>query len=82
MDYTTIEFSQEDKIGIIRLNRPHRMNAVIEEMYIEIQQMYGFDHDAILLLEADAVFTCMNTEDWHEGIRSFNEGRPPQFKGV
>ena len=47
-----------------------------------IQQMYGFDHDAILLLEADAVFTCMNTEDWHEGIRSFNEGRPPDFKGL
>jgi len=47
-----------------------------------IQQMYGFDHDSILLLEADAVFTCMNTEDWHEGISSFKEGRPPQFKGV
>ena len=47
-----------------------------------IQQMYGFDHEAILLLEADAVFSCMNTEDWHEGIRSFNEGRAPQFKGV
>lgn len=47
-----------------------------------IQQMYGFDHDTVLLLEADAVFSCMNTEDWHEGIRSFNEGRPPLFKGV
>ena len=47
-----------------------------------MQQFYGFDHDSILLLEADAVFTCMNTQDWHEGIRSFNEGRAPQFKGV
>jgi len=47
-----------------------------------LQQMYGFDHDTVLLLEADAVFTCMNTEDWHEGIRSFNEGRPPEFKGA
>ncbi len=47
-----------------------------------LQQMYGFDHDTVLLLEADAVFSCMNTEDWHEGIRSFNEGRAPEFKGV
>jgi enoyl-CoA hydratase len=47
-----------------------------------LQQLYGFDHDTVLLLEADAVFSCMNTEDWHEGIRSFNEGRPPKFKGV
>jgi enoyl-CoA hydratase len=47
-----------------------------------LQQMYGFDHDSVLLLEADAVFSCMNTEDWHEGIRSFNEGRTPVFKGV
>jgi len=47
-----------------------------------LQQMYGFDHNTVLLLEADAVFSCMNTEDWHEGIRSFNEGRAPKFKGV
>ncbi len=46
-----------------------------------IQQMYGFDHDSILLLEADAVFTCMNSEDWHEGIRAFAENRRPVFKG-
>ena len=39
MGYTTIEFDLEDGIGIIRLNRPHRMNAVIEEMYTEIQQV-------------------------------------------
>ena len=47
-----------------------------------LQQMYGFDHDTILLLEADAIFSCMNTADWHEGIRSFKEGRAPEFKGV
>ena len=39
MEYTTIEYLQNDQIGIIRLNRPHRMNAVVEEMYFEIQQV-------------------------------------------
>ncbi|MBW1699251.1 MAG: enoyl-CoA hydratase/isomerase family protein [Deltaproteobacteria bacterium] len=47
-----------------------------------LQQMYGFDHETVLLLEADAIFTCMNTEDWHEGIRAFKERRAPVFKGV
>ncbi len=41
----------------------------------------GFDHDSVLLLEANAVFTCMNSEDWHEGIRAFAENRRPVFKG-
>ena len=53
-----------------------------EDAKKRLQQMYGFDHDTVLLLEADAVFSCMNTEDWHEGIRSFKEGRAPEFKGV
>jgi len=37
--YETIIFEEKDNIGIIRLNRPHRMNAVIEKMYIEIQDV-------------------------------------------
>ena len=39
MRYQTIQFSKADDTGIIRLNRPERMNAVIEEMYIEIQDV-------------------------------------------
>lgn len=39
MSYNTIQFSMEDAAGIIRLNRPERMNAVIEEMYIEIHDV-------------------------------------------
>jgi enoyl-CoA hydratase len=46
-----------------------------------LQQLYGSDHDSILLLEADAVFTCMASEDWHEGIRAFAENRRPIFEG-
>ena len=39
MKFTTIEYLTDDSIVIIRLNRPTRMNAVIEEMYLEIQDV-------------------------------------------
>jgi 1,4-dihydroxy-2-naphthoyl-CoA synthase len=35
----------------------------------------------VVYLEAEAILTCMDTEDWHEGIRSFNEKRKPEYKG-
>jgi enoyl-CoA hydratase len=39
MDFTSIKYDKKGKVGIIRLNRPERMNAVIEEMYREIQRI-------------------------------------------
>lgn len=41
MAYTTIRYVEEGNIGIIRLNRPERMNAVIEEMYLEIRDVFS-----------------------------------------
>ena len=41
MNYDTIEYIKDGNLGIIRLNRPERMNAVIEEMYLEIQDVLG-----------------------------------------
>ena len=43
----------------------------------------GSDRDlkTVLLAEAEAILACMNTDDWHEGIASFNEKRKPEFKG-
>ena len=46
-----------------------------------LQQPAALDYETVLALEADAVFACMASEDWHEGVRSFAEGRPPVFKG-
>ncbi len=37
MDYETLIYQKEGNIGIIKLNRPERMNAVIEQMYLDIQ---------------------------------------------
>jgi len=39
MTYSTVEYSITHRVGIVKLNRPERMNAVIEEMYLEIQDI-------------------------------------------
>lgn len=36
MDYQTIKLENEGPVAVIRLNRPTRMNAVIEQMYVEL----------------------------------------------
>lgn len=43
MKYETIEYRRHNAVGIIRLNRPERMNAVIEEMYHELQEILGHE---------------------------------------
>lgn len=37
MEFETVLYDKEDRVGVIRLNRPSRMNAVIEQMYLDIQ---------------------------------------------
>ncbi len=39
------------------------------------------DFKTVILVEAEAILACMNTADWHEGIRSFEEKRKPVFTG-
>ncbi|MFC1822519.1 enoyl-CoA hydratase/isomerase family protein [Thermodesulfobacteriota bacterium] len=59
MDYQTIQYSKEDGIGIIRLHRPERMNAVVEEMYEELQDLIGKaerDHQVRVLILTGSVF--------------------------
>ena len=46
-----------------------------------LQQSSALDLETVLLLEAEGILSCMDTEDWHEGIRSFNEKRKPTFRG-
>jgi enoyl-CoA hydratase len=36
MNLETVLFERKDQVGIIRLNRPERMNAVIEQMYLDL----------------------------------------------
>ncbi len=37
MAYETVLYECRDGVGILRLNRPERMNAVIEQLYLDIQ---------------------------------------------
>ena len=46
-----------------------------------LQQSSTLDLRTVLQLEAEAILACMDTEDWHEGVRAFNEKRKPQYKG-
>jgi len=39
MAYETIIYECQDGVGILRLNRPDRMNAVIEQLYLDIQDV-------------------------------------------
>ena len=46
-----------------------------------LHQSPGLDVETVLALETEAILACMDTEDWHEGIRAFNEDRKPIYKG-
>jgi enoyl-CoA hydratase len=54
MSYSTILFEKREHTGIIRLNRPERMNAVSEEMYSELidilEKLESDDSLRVLLL--------------------------------
>ncbi len=39
------------------------------------------DIETVLEIEAQAILTCMDTEDWREGIDAFNEKRKPLYRG-
>ncbi len=39
MTYETVIYERQDGVGILRLNRPERMNAVIEQLYLDIQSV-------------------------------------------
>jgi len=46
-----------------------------------LQQSVALDIETVVHLEAEAILSCMDTEDWHEGIQAFNDKRKPVYKG-
>ncbi len=46
-----------------------------------LQRSTALDLNTALHLETDAILSCMDTEDWQEGIDAFMEKRKPNYKG-
>ncbi|MHA1540318.1 MAG: enoyl-CoA hydratase/isomerase family protein [Alphaproteobacteria bacterium] len=46
MSYETIKYSVKDRVAVVAFNRPHRLNAVVEQLYNEVL-------DALSVAEAD-----------------------------
>jgi len=46
-----------------------------------LQRSAGRDLATVLRLEAEAILACMETADWHEGLRAFAEKRRPEYRG-
>lgn len=46
-----------------------------------LQHYRLFDIKKVLKHETEAILSCMETEDWHEGIKAFMEKRKPIYKG-
>lgn len=47
-----------------------------------LDQAEMIDAEAALKLESEALFTCMASEDWREGLEAFAEQREPKYRGV
>jgi enoyl-CoA hydratase len=46
-----------------------------------LQHSPHVDIENALELETKAILTCMESEDWHEGLQAFSEKRKPRFIG-
>jgi len=62
---------------VLAMNAPLSMELAKKRL----QDSTTLDLETVLLLETEGILSCMGTEDWHEGIRAYNEKRKPVFKG-
>jgi len=46
-----------------------------------LQRSPALSMETVLELEAEAILSCMESEDWKEGLSSFSENRTPKFVG-
>jgi enoyl-CoA hydratase len=46
-----------------------------------LQNSHLLDVKSALQYETESILSCMETEDWHEGINAFMEKRTPKYRG-
>ena len=76
MSYEAIVYSQRDGVAEIRLNRPHRLNAVTQRLYDELNDALGqaeADRDArVVLLTGEGRAFCVGAD-----LKEHKAGRTP-----
>jgi len=76
MIFSTIVYELHDGVAEIRLNRPHRLNAVTQELYDELNEALGraeADRDArVILLTGEGRAFCVGAD-----LKEHKAGRTP-----
>jgi enoyl-CoA hydratase/carnithine racemase len=67
----------------MQLARTLAANAPISLRWVKqvLNRSYDLDIDTVMELETEGTLECLASEDLREGIRAFQERRPPQYKG-
>ena len=92
MDFETIEFKKENRIGIITLNRPKVLNAFNEQLVWDLQEAtHNLREDnsirVVVITGAGKGFTAgadltESTSTWTSTKDSLNRGFLPTFKNI
>lgn len=93
-----IDGEEAARIGLIHTSASdeefdHTVKTLIEQLSavapipLGIAKLHLLTHSRIatddaLKAEAEALLRCMETNDWREGVRAFNEKRKPKFTGT
>ncbi|MFC2163552.1 enoyl-CoA hydratase/isomerase family protein [Acidobacteriota bacterium] len=77
--YSSLHLLEEAKALASKLAEKGPISIAFAKEYL--QRSPGLDIEAALELETKAILTCMESEDWQEGLRAFSEKRSPRFVG-
>lgn len=77
--YSPLHLLDEAKALAARIAEKGPISIAFAKEYL--QRSPSLDIKEALELETKAILTCMESEDWQEGLRAFSEKRNPKFVG-